>query len=169
MQIINPRILKCVIYCVLTIMVISSCEKNTDDGQNTEPSQEYIYFSSNGVKDTVVLCCQPTNYFNYKDSAATNSVPISTYIYGLGNNGNVAFGFSRVNIGVNSTQTLVYYGAGGLAGTGGYMLYPTSTGVKITEYGGIGQYVAGNFTCSFTSPFTNTFYNVTCSFKVKRK
>lgn len=165
----NPSMFKRIIYFIITILVISSCKKNTDDGQNTEPSQEYIYFSSNGVKDTVLLCCQPTNYFNYKDSAATNSVPISTYIYGLGNNGNVAFGFSRVNIAVNSTQALVYYGAGGRAGTGGYKLYPTSTGVKITEYGGIGQYVSGNFTCSFTSPFTNNFYNVTCSFKIKRK
>jgi len=160
--------LKQVLFLFFSIVVFSACKKSSED-QNIEPSQEHIYFSANGIKDTVLLCCLPTNYFNYKDSAATVSAPISTYIYGLGNNGNVSVGFTRANIGVNSVQILMYYGAGGLAGTGGYKYYPTSSGVNITEYGAIGQYISGNFTCNFTSPFNGTFYNVTCDFRIKRK
>ena len=160
--------LKKSIIAFFTILVIFSCKKSSDE-QNIATSEEHIYFTANGVKDTVLLCCLPTNYFNYKDSAATVTEPISTYIYGLGNNGNIAAGFTRAGIGVNSVQTLMYYGAGGQAGTGGYKYYPSSTGVHITEYGGVGQYISGNFSCSFTSPFTGTFYNVTCDFRIKRK
>lgn len=160
--------LKQALFVFFAIIVIASCKKSSDE-QTSEPSQEHIYFSANGIKDTVLLCCLPTNYFNYKDSAATVSEPLSTYIYGLGNNGNVAVGFTRAGIGVNSLQTLMYYGAGGPAGTGGYKYYPTSTGVHITEYGAIGQYISGNFTCNFTSLFNGTFYSVTCDFRIKRK
>jgi len=156
---------------LLILILLSACKKNNNSDNPADPiaSEEFIYFSANGIKDTIRVCCLPTNYFNYKDSAATNSVPISTYIYGQGNNGNVAFGFSRENIASGSTQTLVYYGAGGLAGTGGYVYYPTSNGVNITSYGGLGNYIEGNFSCNFTSPFNQNQYQVTCSFKVLRR
>ena len=152
-------------------LMVSSCKKNSNpnDQVDTIEPEEFIYFSSNGITDTISVCCLPTNYFNYRDSAATNSVPISTYIYGQGNNGNIAFGFSRVNIGTGSTQTLVYYGAGGPAGTGGYGYYPTSDGVKITSYGSLGNFVEGNFECNTVSPFTQNQYHVTCKFKVLRR
>lgn len=55
-------------------------------------------------------------------------------------------------------------------------LFPYSTTsmntvlVNITEYGNVGQYIAGNFTNQFIGPAPgNILYNVICSFRVKRK
>jgi hypothetical protein len=42
--------------------------------------------------------------------------------------------------------------------------------VQITEYGGVGQYIAGNFTGSLTgSAPTNTVYTISCIFRVRRR
>ena len=158
------------IICLLIVALsLYSCKKSSSDTQRAEPSQEHIYFSANGIKDTVAACCSPANYFNYKDSAATNINPASIYIYGLGDNGSAGIGFTSANIAAGSTQTLTYYSSGGPAGTAGFTYYPSSSGVHITEYGTTGQYISGNFTCSFTSVFDHNPYNVTCSFRIKRK
>ncbi|MGF2411338.1 hypothetical protein [Ferruginibacter sp.] len=42
--------------------------------------------------------------------------------------------------------------------------------VNITEYGAIGAYISGNFSCLLTDPPpTNTNFTITCSFRIKRK
>lgn len=45
----------------------------------------------------------------------------------------------------------------------------TLIGVNITEFGSIGQFVAGNFAGTMTGPSpANTPYNITCNFRVRR-
>ena len=52
----------------------------------------------------------------------------------------------------------------------GYLTTANPVIITITEYGAVGQYIAGNFTAVFTGPApANISYNVDCDFRVKRK
>ncbi len=77
------------------------------------------------------------------------------------------FSFTQAGIGVGSTQTLVNFALPQVIAN--LTINNPPVNVSITEYGAIGQYVAGNFSGSFTGPPpTNTQYNITCSFRVRR-
>jgi hypothetical protein len=47
--------------------------------------------------------------------------------------------------------------------------YPNPITVYYTEFGNIGQYIAGSFSGTIKSTANNNIYNVTCSFRMKRK
>ena len=51
---------------------------------------------------------------------------------------------------------------------GGQTSIPNPITVQITEYGNVGQYIAGNFTGIVRTVPANTLTNVTCSFRIKR-
>jgi hypothetical protein len=46
--------------------------------------------------------------------------------------------------------------------------YPNPITVYYTEFGNIGQYIAGNFSGTVRNNTTNAIYNVSCSFRIKR-
>jgi len=46
--------------------------------------------------------------------------------------------------------------------------FPNPITVNYTEYGNIGQYIGGSFAGTIRNNTTNTIYNVTCSFRMKR-
>lgn len=75
--------------------------------------------------------------------------------------------FTSTGIGIGTTQTLTTFRP-----FGGASLTPSNppVTVNITEYGSIGQFIAGNFTGVFIGPSpTNTVYNVSASFRVRRR
>ena len=48
-------------------------------------------------------------------------------------------------------------------------LFPNPITVNFTEYGNIGQYIAGSFSGTIKSTPSNIIKTVTCSFRVKRR
>ncbi len=46
--------------------------------------------------------------------------------------------------------------------------YPNPITVYYTEFGSIGQYIAGNFSGTIRNSSTNVTYNISCSFRIKR-
>lgn len=108
-----------------------------------------------------------------------NILPDTIYMYQPGNNNMgiyylpvpyVSYGylsFTQTGIGVGSTQTLVTMAIPQVIFS--LIINNPPVNVSITEYGAIGQFVAGNFAGSFTGPPpSNTQYNITCSFRVRR-
>ena len=93
------------------------------------------------------------------------------YGYGGGGSGQanyVNFGFTQNGIVAGGTQTLLSYSSNGIPDSSN-VLSGTPT-VNITEYGNIGEYIAGNFVCIVTAgPPPGTTYNVTCTFRVRRR
>ena len=47
--------------------------------------------------------------------------------------------------------------------------FPNPITVYYTEFGNIGQYIAGNFSGSIRNNTTNVNYNISCSFRIKRR
>ncbi|MEI2748370.1 MAG: hypothetical protein V9E88_06405 [Ferruginibacter sp.] len=85
--------------------------------------------------------------------------------FNTSNQNNFQIIIDRNNIALNSVQPLISFY------NGQTQLDPVSApvNVTITEYGAIGQFIAGNFSGVLTNqtlPVTN--YNVTCSFRVRR-
>ncbi len=74
--------------------------------------------------------------------------------------------FLRTGIAQGTVQNLISFTPTQIPATS---TITTPIGVNITEYGVVGQYVAGNFSGIVTGPSpTNTVYNVTCNFRIKR-
>ncbi len=111
----------------------------------------------------------------YNYSAPVDSLTLTgggtntDYIIYVANNVSSNFGtmrFTRTGIAQGSIQNLMSFTP---------IQIPTNTtintpiGINITEYGAIGQYVAGNFSGVITGPSpANTVYNVTCNFRIRR-
>ncbi len=123
-------------------------------------TQEFVNYSIDGV---------PTSYTAPSDSVymSGNGTTASFFLGGFSSStqNNFQIIIDRNNIALNSVQQLISFTYNQI------QLDPVSApvDVTITEYGAIGQFIAGNFTgvlTNQTSPVTN--YNVTCSFRVRR-
>ena len=82
--------------------------------------------------------------------------------------------FSRTNIALGSMQPLSVFNAPQIVGyaynVASYSTSPTPVQVNITEFGAVGQYIAGDFSAVLTSPApASAVYTITCSFRIKRK
>lgn len=66
-----------------------------------------------------------------------------------------------------SSGRLVYFNRFSVSYEGGAP-FPNPINILFTEYGNVGQYIAGNFAGTVKSNVTNNVYTVTCSFRVKR-
>jgi hypothetical protein len=122
-------------------------------------TQEFVNYTIDGV---------PSSYTAPGDSVymSGNGTNTSFLIGGFNtsNQDNFLISIDRNNIALNSVQPLINF-----TYNQNSLVPATSVGVTITEYGAIGQFIAGNFTgvCSTQStPVANL--NVTCSFRVRR-
>ena len=80
--------------------------------------------------------------------------------------GGINFSFNNTGIAVGSMQNLTSFYSSQL---NTQTTVSPAANVNITEYGAVGQFIAGNFTCSAvnnTPPATT--YNIVCSFRVRR-
>ena len=75
--------------------------------------------------------------------------------------------FTNQGIALNSVQELRSFQAQQLSDSSSIT---TPINVNITEYGAVGEFIAGNFTGNLTgAPPTNTIYSITCNFRVRRR
>ncbi len=122
--------------------------------------QQFVNYTINGAP---YYYSAPTDSLMLSGSGANTDY----YIF-VGNNPNTNTGtirFSRTGIVQGSVQNLISFNPSQIvAGT----FITTPIGVNITEYGPIGQYVAGNFAGVVTNNLNLTNYNVTCNFRIKR-
>jgi len=157
----------------LCCFVFYSCNKKTP-GTVLSPD-EYINYTVNGIAYNFTM---PMDSVMVNDSLETISfIPYNEVI---GNRiPNVANDFARIaytqtGIAQGSLQQLnIFYtlqtGAY-INNISGYLTAVNQVMIKITEYGAVGQFIAGNFTATFTGPPPgNTPYIVICDFRVKRK
>jgi hypothetical protein len=147
-----------------THMTSSPVIQNIVPGSNTVPliqvcgavQQEFVNLIKNGIPQTYhyLLLTQGTStsygVFFYLDSAMT--------IFG----GHLQI--LQTGIASGSSQNLISISTGGV----NMVINNPPVNVSITEYGAIGQYMAGNVSGNFMQPPSNTPYAISCSFRIKR-
>ena len=156
-------------------------------GQKASAAMPFTINAGDNAIGTLAACALNTNEFinykvngtNYSYSAPTDSLfqyakpqntPPTTIVTAASrdslNAKHVALGIIQTGISLNSTQSLRSFECPQID------IYATIANpitVKITEYGIVGQFMAGNFTGTFTGPAPgNIQYNVTCIFRIRR-
>ena len=128
-------------------------------------TQEFVTYTING--GSPITFTAPADSVFQTGNGSTTSYYIGASSNGPSpNNGDSYFTFNTPGIGVGSVQTLTSFGCSQIIAQ--TTVNPPGN-VNITEYGAVGEFVAGNFTCSLTdSAPPNTVYNVVCSFRVRR-
>jgi hypothetical protein len=109
----------------------------------------------------------------YSQSLYSQSNPFSMYISGTQVNGSGSmansayFNFNEPGIAVGSSQLLNSFYTRQINDSAN-IIAPIN--VQITEYGSVGQYIAGNFTgILMSSAPLSTVYNISCTFRVRRR
>ncbi len=128
-------------------------------------TQQFINYTVNGVSYSFTAPLDNLNQY-----AKPQNTPPSVIITASAMNSNstqqLGLYFLQSGIGVNSSQSLISFNCPQITTMA---TIPNPITVKITEYGAIGQFIAGNFTGTLTGPAPgNMAYNVTCSFRVRR-
>ncbi|MFZ1786403.1 MAG: hypothetical protein WAU23_14455 [Ferruginibacter sp.] len=122
-----------------------------------------LQFINYTINTTPYSFTSPADTFSY-----TNNNQSAIYLTGYRQTPNawVNVNMSNGGIGVGSSQNLLYFDPSQVNDT---LNIGTPILVNITEYGAIGQFVAGNFTGTMTgAPPGNITYNVTCNFRLRR-
>lgn len=149
--------------------------------QQSNPAVYLIVAGTNTIPTIQACGVSIQQFFNYTinstgynyavpaDSLTLSGAGSSTDYFVYLNNANPNSGtmrFLRTGIAQGSIQNLISFTPSQIPSTSTII---TPIGVNITEYGVVGQYVAGNFSGVVTGPPpANTVYNVTCNFRIKR-
>lgn len=155
----------------LFAVVFYSCNKSNTDSSKTLSTEEFIKYNVNGADynftmpaDSLIANGLVENpNFDDPNRVFANRIPGSATDFSR-------IDYERAGTSQGGMQTLkLFY-------TNQTGLYPYTTTsanpvlVTITEYGNVGEYIAGNFSGLFVGPAPgNTQYNVICSFRVKRR
>jgi len=132
-------------------------------------TSQFINYSINGTAYS--LTAPADSFIVFSNPQVTPSrIEINGNGTNIGPGGSryVAFDITDAGIAVGSTQSLInFYTSNILDSTS----ITTPINVAITEYGSVGQFIAGNFTGVLTGsgPPPATTYNITCSFRVRRR
>ena len=151
-------------FVLLNALLVFSCSIDPDSVNDTGSRLSNSWFVHLTVNGNI------RNYDVPPDSATMLHPGNSNILIHYAHQPLVAFGefsFTGAGIGAGTTQTLVNFA---LEQPIAYLtINNPPVNVAITEYGTVGQYIAGNFSGSFTGPApTSTIYNITCSFRVRR-
>lgn len=135
-----------------TISTIQACGVST---------QQFVNYIINGITYSYTAPADTFSYFNNilsSISITATTIPAS---------GQTSFGMSNAAIATGSNQNLLFFYPAQIFDS---MSMNVPIPVYISEYGPIGQFVAGSFTGTFTGkPPTNTQYNATCNFRIRRR
>ena len=158
------------LFC-LTAACLNSCNKS-----NTQPSvilstEEFIKYNINGTNYSFI---KPADTISSANVLNNPQPPPTTLVYANripnSNSDYTNIQFERTGVIQGSTPLLSFFAT---QQTGFYPTVTTSVSpirIVITEYGSVGEYIAGNFTGLFIGPPpNNNQYNITCTFRVKRK
>ena len=128
--------------------------------------EQYIYYNINGTDYSITYPGDTiAHYVNTQTTFPVSAVWGGRFNSGAGNS--VNFSFAQSNIVAGSVQSLNSFYASQIPDSSNALT--GSPVVNVTEYGVIGQFIAGNFNCTVTSgPPPGTTYNVTCQFRVRR-
>ncbi len=138
---------------VNNIPAITACGVNT---------QQFINYTINGSAYSFTATTDSLTFLN-----GAGGVPYC-YLNGFTFNAtsNITIYFTSSGIALNSNQTLQFFKPSQINDS---TIITTPILVNITEYGTIGQFIAGNFTGAFTGGGPgNIVYNTTCNFRLKR-
>ena len=144
-------------------------------GNNTVPNiqacgtttEQFINLNING---TDYNYSSPVDSFSFFINTQTN--PVSIWLSGMRSGGSTIFNqtylqISEANISAGSTQQLMNFNTSHIGNDSTSITTPIN--VQITEYGGVGQFIAGFFTGAFIGAApTNTVYNTSCTFRIRR-
>lgn len=123
---------------------------------------EFINYTIDGANNSFVYPADSITHF-----VNMQGIPPISYITGGSNSststGSVSFAFTQGGIVAGGTQTLISFYDRQL--TDSVQVSGTPV-VNITEYGNVGEYIAGNFVCTLTGGVT---YNITCQFRARRR
>jgi hypothetical protein len=120
---------------------------------------EYINYNINGVDYSFVA--PPDSVGQYVQGVSSN-------FSGSDNNQNyIGFNIDYNGVGLGTAQLLQNFYSSQLGGGTSYII-PNPILVSITEFGNVGQYIAGNFSGIIMSSAPANTYNITCSFRVRR-
>jgi hypothetical protein len=130
--------------------------------------EQFINYTINGTDYTLTAPEDSFyHYVNIQPNPATGE--IAGYTVPGSSTGSVFFRYTQEGIGLNSTQTLVAFSSQQMGDSLGTTI-TTPINLNITEYGAPGEFISGNFTGTLVGPPpANTPYNVTCSFRVRRR
>ncbi len=132
--------------------------------------EQFIEYSINGTaysfvypNDSITLLenylqVLPPQTFVAANNTATSGGALSLY---------ANIGFVNTGIGPGSVQEFTHFSCSEILDST-RILSPIV--VNITEYGAVGQFIAGNFTGTLTGAAPlNTPYNIICNFRVRRR
>lgn len=125
-------------------------------------TEQFINYTQDGVDYSYTSPLDSFMQFTNTQSVPSSIFILSQRLAGGQNVNMVSLSFTETGIAAGSTQQLISFGSDSLA-------ISTPVDVNITEYGAVGQFIAGNFTGTLLSPPPgSTPINVTCSFRVRR-
>lgn len=130
-------------------------------------TQQFIDYSVNGVNVSMTAPADTFNmYINQQVTPSQLTVTGMTLNSSGGSNGYISFSFDAAGIAVGSSQVMGQFFCTDITDSTNLT---TPILVNITEYGAIGEYIAGNFSGTiFGSAPANTPYVITGSFRVRR-
>jgi hypothetical protein len=124
-------------------------------------TQEFISYSIDGGAP-ITLSAPADSVVQYGNGTST-----SDYIAGsqASGGGNVSFIYANSGIGAGSTQQILEFYSS-VINSQPSVVPPAN--VNITEYGNVGEFIAGNFDITLTSTSPPTTYAISCHFRVRR-
>ena len=131
--------------------------------------EQFIQYTINGTAYSFIY---PTDSLSQFNNPQVSPPVMYLFSYGTVTTGgtrdrNINISFTSSGIGVGSVHPLQSFTCSEIMDSTRIL---TPINVNITEYGNIGQYVAGNFSGVLTgAPPGNTIYNVTCNFRIRRR
>ena len=172
MKILNLHSRNLLFLAILFAASLISCSKN--NGNNivaSPPTGEFIYYTVNGVHYEYVM---PAALVVADSSVENTTFFPASYVTGQRIPSTTSdfarIGYDKSNIAVGNAQKL---GLFAVPQTEIYPYYATSVNpifVSITEYGNVGEFIAGSFSGLITGAAPNHLeYDVTCNFRVKRR
>jgi hypothetical protein len=148
-----------------------SCDKNSTN--IVLSTDEFVKYNVNGIDYSFIMPADSV-FPNMSDSIESpsffpsNSVTASRIPGSLNDFFKISYYRYGTSLGSIQTITLFYTSQTGIFPSPITSANPVL--LTITEYGTIGEYIAGNFSATFNGPQPgNLQYNVTCSFRVKRR
>lgn len=130
-------------------------------------SSQFLNMTTNGSPETFTHPADSLNYFNNNQSGSS----VGASRWGTGSFVSTSFNFNHTGIVVGGSYVVsgFYSSLIGPPNSTALLVNQGTSAVTITEYGAIGQFIAGNYTINATGPApANTAYNVTGSFRMRR-
>jgi hypothetical protein len=171
MQILNVARKELLLVIAVVFISLVSCKKNDAGEIITNPADEYINYTVNGTAYSYVKPAD--NLFADTLPEIQSFIPVSS-VYGNrippANPDAVRISYAKPNTAVGSMQQLTLFA------TPQTEIYPYFANaalpvfINITEYGNVGEFIAGNFSALLTGAApAYTQYNIICSFRVRRR